>query len=172
MTTPAPDRPAPHDRPDWDHYFVDIARAVAQRSDCRRRQVGAVLVDEGHRIVGTGYTGAPSGHPGCLEGACPRGLLSYEEVKEFSAYDSGPGRCISVHAEANALLYARRDLRGCTAYVTCQPCPTCAKLLAGAGLSRAVFPGDQSDWHSPLVAIDLHDPDAVADPATHGVAVD
>ena len=170
MSTPT--CPAEATCPDWDHYFVDIARAVAQRSDCRRRQVGAVLVDEGHRIVGTGYTGAPSGHPGCLEGACPRGLLSYEEVKEFSAYDSGPGRCISVHAEANALLYARRDLRGCTAYVTCQPCPTCAKLLAGAGLSRAVFPGDQSDWHSPLVAIDLHDPDAVADPATHGVAVD
>jgi dCMP deaminase len=74
-----------------------------------------------------------------------------------------------VHAEANALLYARRDLRGCTAYVTCQPCPTCAKLLAGAGLSHAVFPADQADWHSPLVALDLHDPAAVADPATHAI---
>lgn len=97
-------------------------------------------------------------------GACPRGLLSYDEVKEFSAYDSGPGRCISVHAEANALLYARRDLRDCTAYVTCQPCPTCAKLLAGAGLSRVIYPRDQADWHSPLVFLDLHDPHAVADP--------
>jgi dCMP deaminase len=101
-----PDSSAPR-RPGWDEYFVNIARAVAERSDCRRRKVGAVLVDTGRRIVGTGYTGAPSGHPGCLEGACPRGLLSYDEVKEFSAYDSGPGRCISVHAEANALLYAR-----------------------------------------------------------------
>ena len=98
-----PDSSAPR-RPGWDEYFVNIARAVAERSDCRRRKVGAVLVDTGRRIVGTGYTGAPSGHPGCLEGACPRGLLSYDEVKEFSAYDSGPGRCISVHAEANALL--------------------------------------------------------------------
>jgi tRNA(Arg) A34 adenosine deaminase TadA len=57
-----------------------------------------------------------------------------------------------------------RDLRDCTAYVTCQPCPTCAKLLAGAGLSRVIYPRDQADWHSPLVSLDLHDPDAVADP--------
>lgn len=84
-TEPTPDRaaaPSTHPsvptRPSWDDYFVTIARAVAARSDCRRRQVGAVLVDESHRIVGTGYTGAPSGHPGCLEGACPRGLLSYD----------------------------------------------------------------------------------------------
>lgn len=159
MTTPSS-----YDRPGWDDYFLEIARAVAARSDCRRRKVGAVLVDEGHRIVGTGYTGAPSGHPGCLEGHCPRGKLSYEEIQAFSSYDSGPGRCISVHAEMNALLYARRDLRGCTAYITCQPCPTCAKLLAGAGMSFAIFPGDSTDWNSPAVKIDLTDPEAIANP--------
>ena len=54
----SPERPTPHARPDWDDYFVAIARAVAERSDCRRRKVGAVLVDRDHRLVGTGYTGA------------------------------------------------------------------------------------------------------------------
>ena len=127
-------------RPDWDEYFLNIALAVSQRADCRRRAVGCVIVDEQHRIVATGYNGAPSGDVGCLEGGCPRGLLTYEEIEASSGYDTGPGRCISNHAEANALLYAGRMVRGCTAYVTDEPCPTCAKLLRGAGIERVVVP--------------------------------
>jgi|GEM_PF-3656889 len=30
-------------RPDWDHYFMEIATVVAKRSTCLRRQVGALL---------------------------------------------------------------------------------------------------------------------------------
>lgn len=126
-------------RPDWDAYFLGIARSVAARADCRRRRHGCVLVDVDRRIIGTGYNGAPAGEPGCLAGACPRGLLSYDEVESLSSYDSGPGRCISVHAEANALLYARTSCKGATAYVTGEPCPTCHKLLRGAGIERIVW---------------------------------
>lgn len=126
-------------RPGWDRYFLDIAKVVSTRADCRRRQVGCVIVDENHRIISTGYNGAPAGDPGCLDGNCPRGLLSYEEAKEFSNYDTGPGKCISIHAEVNAVIYARRDLRGCTAYITDKPCPTCDKVLRGAGIKRIVW---------------------------------
>ena len=31
-------------RPDWDHYFMEIARVVSKRSTCLRRSVGAVIV--------------------------------------------------------------------------------------------------------------------------------
>ena len=51
-------------RPNWDEYFLGIAAAVAQRADCERRQVGAVVIGPDHRIVGTGYNGAPAGQPG------------------------------------------------------------------------------------------------------------
>lgn len=125
-------------RPDWDHYFATLAEAVSTRADCRRRQVGCVIVDEDFRVVSTGYNGAPAGDPGCLAGACPRGLLAEDELPSFTNYDFGPGRCISLHAEANALLYAGRAVRGGTAYVTYKPCPTCEKLLAGAGIRRVV----------------------------------
>lgn len=125
-------------RPDWDTYFLNLATAVAARADCRRRKVGAVIVDSGHRVVSTGYNGAPAGDPGCLAGHCPRGLLSYADKAAFTDYDSGPGKCISLHAEANALLYAGREVRGCTAYLTDPPCPTCLKLLRGAGIERVV----------------------------------
>lgn len=122
-------------RPTWDEYFSAIAISVSRRADCRRRQVGAVIVDADHRILSTGYNGAPSGHAGCLDGHCPRGLLSYAEVSALSAYDD----CISIHAEANALLYARTSLVGATIYVTCKPCKDCAKLIAGSGIVMTVY---------------------------------
>lgn len=133
-------------RPSWDEYFLEIARVVSLRADCRRRQYGSVIV-KGHRIVSTGYNGAPAGQPGCLAGACPRGLLSYEEVAAMTSYDEGPGRCISVHAEANALLYSSRaDVEGGTIFMTGASCPGCKKLTAGAGLVRAVWP--EGEWNA------------------------
>ena len=123
-------------RPGWDEYFTEIAEVVSLRADCRRREVGAVIVDANHRIVSTGYNGAPSGDAGCLAGHCPRGLMTRDEAAPLSAYDN----CIAIHAEANALLYARVPLVGATIYVTCRPCKDCAKLIAGAGIVRTVFP--------------------------------
>lgn len=127
------------ERPGWDAYFLGIAAAVAARADCRRRQVGAVIV-KAHRIVATGYNGAPAGRPGCLSGACPRGLSS---TADHPDYETGPGACIAVHAEANALLYADRDrCEGASIYITREPCSWCLKLIDGAGITRVVVPGD------------------------------
>ncbi|MBN1892838.1 hypothetical protein JW906_00005, partial [bacterium] len=47
-----------HKRPSWDSYFMEIARLVATRSTCLRRQVGAVFVRD-KRILATGYNGVP-----------------------------------------------------------------------------------------------------------------
>lgn len=123
-------------RPEWDEYFGNIAWAVSLRGDCRRRQVGAVLVKE-RRIVATGYNGTPANHASCLvEGACPR---SYSDVEPGSSYDTGAGTCISIHAESNALLYADRDkCEGATLYVTATPCDGCYRLIQGAGVARIV----------------------------------
>ena len=45
-------------RPGWHDWGVGIAYAVAQRADCTRRRVGAVVFDEANRILATGYNGA------------------------------------------------------------------------------------------------------------------
>lgn len=124
------------ERPSWDQYFLDIARVVASRADCRRRQVGAVIVDQAHRILATGYNGAPSKRPGCLSGACPRGLKSYDEVAPFSPYDS----CIAIHAEDNAIQWARDSVEDATIYVTCSPCKDCMELIVMSGIYRIVHP--------------------------------
>ena len=100
-----------------------------------------VVLDPEHRVVSTGYNGYPSGRPGCwTAGACPRGQRTAEEVAHDSNYLAGDGKCDAIHAEENAILWARRDLRGCTIFVTQRPCPNCARLLAGTGIVRAVWP--------------------------------
>ena len=133
-------------RKSWDQYFVDITEAVASRADCTRRTAGAVIVKD-RRIVSTGFNGAPSGNAGCLSaGACPRGQLTNEQLAAYSSYDSGPGYCIAVHAEANALLYADRDkTEGATLYTwsdtaSAEPCISCWRLIAGAGIDVVVYP--------------------------------
>lgn len=146
-------------RPEWDEYFMRIASAVADRADCTRRTASAVVV-KNNRIVSTGYNGAPAGNPGCLSaGACPRGQLTTEELASYTSYDSGPGFCIAVHAEANALLYASREqTEGATMYTWAnlpktEPCVGCWRLIAGAGITRCVWL--ENGWYveaDPLLA--------------------
>jgi dCMP deaminase len=152
---------------------LSIAVAVATRADCTRRQVGAVIV-KSHRIVATGYNGAPSKHLGCAsDSACPRGR--HFEVRDWknapnvpgilpdsmipsvcfcgqpwpcedaiepgTSYDTGPGACIALHAEQNALLYASRDAcEGATMYITDDPCDGCKRMIAGSGIAQVRTP--------------------------------
>jgi dCMP deaminase len=137
------------DRPSWDEWAMQIAVAVSSRADCRRRQVGAVILDPQHRVVATGYNGAPAGAVGCLAGGCPRGLKGTDEVPGYSSYDTGPGMCISNHAEVNALLYADRSkVEGGTLYVTAEPCLGCIRIIANSGVARVVI--RDRGWHRGL----------------------
>ena len=50
----------------------------------------------------------------------------------------------TAHAEVNAIREACRslgsiDLRGCTLYSTCEPCPMCFSASHWAGITRIVF---------------------------------
>ena len=56
-------------RPDWDQYFMQLASLAAQRSNCMKRRVGCVLVQE-RRVISTGYNGTPRNLKNCNEGGC------------------------------------------------------------------------------------------------------
>jgi dCMP deaminase len=113
-------------RPGWDEYFMQIARTVATRATCPRASVGAVLVRE-HRILTTGYNGAPRGVTHCTEAGC------------IMAGD----HCVrATHAEANAIVQGALhgvSLQHATAYCTHQPCVHCSKLLTSAGITKIVY---------------------------------
>jgi dCMP deaminase len=130
-------------RPSWDEWALGVAQAVAARADCTRRRIGAVILDEGRRVIATGYNGAPAGTPGCLSaGACPRGRLTHAELPKDSPYVGTDAPCTAIHAEENALLYSnQRERVGATMYVTDAPCPNCRRLIRGSGLAQVVWPG-------------------------------
>lgn len=127
-------------RLDWDAWGLVLAEAVAQRADCTRRKVGAVIMTPDHRIVATGYNGAAAGVTGCIAGGCPR---STSGVEPGSSYDTGPGTCIALHAEQNALLRASwDDMRFSTLFVTEEPCGGCWRMIGGTLINRVITP----DW--------------------------
>jgi dCMP deaminase len=133
-------------RPDWDEYFLGIVKAVAVRGDCRRRKIGAILVNKDHRHRGSGYNGSRPGGPSCLLGECPRGLKSKEEIPPNSPYRGGPFPCHSLHAEKNLLLDTRPEDRvESTIYISDGPCDDCLLDLQGCGAIRIVWPA--GSWY-------------------------
>jgi len=113
-------------RPDWDQYFMQIARDAASRATCDRKHVGAVVVRD-RIILATGYNGSIAGLPHC------------DEVGHLVE----DGHCQrTVHAESNAIAQAAcvgTRLEGAAIYVTASPCLTCFKLIANAGIKKIVF---------------------------------
>lgn len=121
-------------RPSWDEYYAGIARAVATRSNCLRRHVGALIVVD-NAIIATGYNGTPVGVRNCVDGGCPRCV---SEAPPGQGYDA----CICVHAEQNAIVFAARRgnaTSGGRLYTTLRPCFGCAKEAIQAGLREIVF---------------------------------
>ncbi len=126
-------------RPDWDTYFMDIAHTVARRSNCRRRQVAALIVSE-KRIISTGYNGTPRGVKNCVDGGCPR-------CAGTAASGADLGECLCSHAEENAIVQAAYHgiaVRGGTLYTTISPCLLCSKMIINAGLVEVVY---EDEYH-------------------------
>jgi len=128
------------ERPSWDDYFMAIAGEVSRRSTCLRRQVGAVLVVE-KRILATGYNGAPSGVPHCLDTGCLRQQMAVPSGERHEL-------CRGLHAEQNAMIQAAKHgvrIAGATLYTTHHPCSLCAKMAINAGIERIVCCEDYPD---------------------------
>lgn len=131
---------APGVRPDWDTYFMDMARLAARRSSCLRRAVGAVLVKE-RRLLATGYNGVPSGVIHCDATGCLREKL---EVPSGERHEL----CRGLHAEQNAIIQAALhgvSTRDAILYCTNLPCIICAKMLINSGVRRVVYLDGYSD---------------------------
>ena len=130
-----------------DQYYLNIAKEVARRGTCLRRNYSAVIV-KNDEIISTGYTGAPRGFDNC----CDLGVCKREELKIPSGerYEL----CRSVHAEANAIISAsRKDMIGSTLYLVgldaktgevvsgaqADCCKMCRRIVINAGIDRVVI---------------------------------
>lgn len=114
-------------RPNWQEYFINIAKQVASRSSCPRASCGSVIVSKDNHILSTGYNGAPSGQPHCIEIGC--------RVEDEHCQTS-------LHSEVNAIAWAARKgipLEGARLYLWSDkyksPCRECIKVLIAAGVT-------------------------------------
>lgn len=132
-------------RPQWDNVWMSVAETIATRSRCVRRQIGAVIVTPKNRPIAVGYNGPPALLLlGDDDSECDQWCARGRENSDTYAYNN----CITVHAEANALLFAdRRDYENGTIYVTSVPCWECGKMIANSGLGTVVTKLGPNDAH-------------------------
>ncbi len=128
-------------RPDWDEYFLNIAKAVSRRGTCIRRRFGAVIVKD-NVPISNGYVGSPRNTPNCIDiGYCLRDNL---KIPSGLLYEL----CRSVHAEENSIINAARNgisVVGAKLYLYGEdvttgkiypvpPCWRCKKAIINAGI--------------------------------------
>lgn len=135
-------------RVDKINYYLNIAKAVAQRSTCLRKKIGCVIVNN-DEIISTGYSGAPRGRKNCIDvGYCCKKKF-FPDVRH-AGYDA----CRSVHAEQNAIISAsRKNMIGSVLYlVSYRPekgeydegataCQMCRKMIINAGIENVIVRG-------------------------------
>lgn len=112
----------------WDRRFIGIAQLVATWSKDPSTGVGAVIVDNHKRVVSMGFNGLPQ-----------------RVTDNYDAMDRDEKLRRTIHAEDNALLFARGSVADYTIYVTHPPCAHCAAKIIQAGIARVV---SRPPWNS------------------------
>jgi len=121
-------------RPNWDEYFMDIAKVVAERATCNRGRSGCVIA-KNKQILITGYVGSPVGLPHCDEIGHQMKTIIHEDGNKSQ-------HCVrTAHAEQNAICQAAKlgiPIDGATLYCKMTPCSTCAKMIINSGIKKVV----------------------------------
>ena len=139
----------------WDRRFLELATVVAEWSKDPSTRVGAVIVRPNRAVASVGYNGFPRG-------------VSDEYRTDPGARDDKLLR--TVHAEANAIMSADRDLDGHTLYSTFCPCAGCAALVIQSGIKRVVWflSSPRPEWAASFAT--SADMFTMAGVSTHGYA--
>ncbi len=142
-------------RPEWDDYFIEIAKVVSSRSTCLRRRYGAVIVKD-RVIISTGYNGSPRGIKNCVDlNTCTR---QEQNIPSGERYEL----CEAVHAEQNAIINGPPErMKGATIYIAGfeeddsfaagRPCKLCDRMIRNSQISLVVY----LDSDSSLKKIDI-----------------
>jgi dCMP deaminase len=109
-------------RPNWQDYFIGLAKLASQRSHDIQTQHGCVVADKNNRILGIGYNGFPRGmNDSVLPNTRP------------AKYDW------MIHSEVNAVNNCIIRPEGAIAYITGEPCNPCIMHLWQNGVGTVVY---------------------------------
>ena len=99
----------------WIPYYIEQAKNIASMSKDPSSKVGCIIVSPDNIPVAQGFNGMVS--------ECDESFMSWERPYKYF---------VVRHAEENAVIFSRRDISGCTAYVTHGPCERCLGMLLQA----------------------------------------
>lgn len=109
----------------WDRRFLDLAQYISGWSKDPSTKVGAVIWDSKNRIISVGYNGFPANID--------------DSPEQLNDRDTKIAK--TVHAEMNAILFAKQDLSGCSiATWPFGPCSSCASMIIQTGIKSVVSP--------------------------------
>jgi len=109
----------------WHKRFLELAQHMSSFSKDPSTKVGAVIFDDSNRIISMGYNGLPQKVVDCEERYLNRDL-KYKTI---------------IHAEMNAILFARKDITGCS--IATWPflsCSNCTSAIIQSGIKRIIAP--------------------------------
>lgn len=108
----------------WNEYFFQLAKVIANKSKDPSRKIGCVIVGEDNEIRSTGYNGFV------------RGVL--EKSERYSTREEKLKW--TEHAERNAIYNAARvgiPLKNCKIYIWgLPPCIECSKAIIQSGIKE------------------------------------
>jgi len=159
-----------------DEPLMAAAYAISQRSSCRKRKVGAIIVDGEGNVISSGYNEVPSHEKPCTREYkdCYRDWLTnrflqklkdeIDEVahreneikklfrREFKILDY----CRALHAEENAIVNLARNgrsvpLEECILYTTTYPCRMCSNKIVNVGIKHIVYVEPYPDEEAKLI---------------------
>ena len=129
--------------------LVQMTEAISMRSTCSRAAIGALIYDDRGVVLSGGYNGALASMPHCThQCSChwTRSLLG--KPNHANDCDSLKSCDVSMHAEANAIIWAARRgvaTEGHNLIVSQSPCYRCAQLIVQAGIKSVRFVAEYRD---------------------------
>ncbi len=117
----------------WNEFFIAICYVCSLRSKDPNTKVGACIVDSNNRIISTGYNGLPLN---LKDENYPWNNRNKNSILN-SKYT------YVIHAETNAILFARKNAKNCRLYVTLFPCSQCVKLIIQSEIKYIFYVSDK-----------------------------
>lgn len=116
----------------WEEKYLKLAIEVSSWSKDPSTKVGSVIFS-GNRFISLGFNGFP------------------KNTKDSEEYLNNRTIRIArtIHAELNAILFAKEDLEGKTlAVYPFQPCCSCAAVIVQKGIKKVIAPKMSDDIRS------------------------
>ena len=109
----------------WDEYFIQLAVDISKRSPDSQTKHGAILVNDSHEIIATGYNGF------------------LRDVDDSILPNFRPDKYkYMIHAEKNILFSCARQGKSTLdkiLYITGKPCDQCLQCIWQAGIKEIIY---------------------------------